>query len=118
VSALSPVLRPLADGAVAFWCPGCATAHVIQPSIWKWDGNAERPTFSPSVMLRSGHYVEPGPPCWCTYNAEHPDDPAPFKCTVCHSYVRDGQIQFLGDCTHSLAGQTVPLPSWPEEATP
>jgi hypothetical protein len=24
------------------------------------------------------------------------------------------QIEFLGDCTHSLAGQTVPLPEMPE----
>jgi hypothetical protein len=28
---------------------------------------------------------------------------------VCHSLIRDGQIQFLTDCTHELAGQTVPL---------
>jgi hypothetical protein len=29
---------------------------------------------------------------------------------VCHSFVTDGKIQFLGDCTHALAGQTVELP--------
>src|SRR5436309_254590 len=28
---------------------------------------------------------------------------------VCHSFVRDGLIEFLGDCTHPLAGRTVPL---------
>ena len=33
--------------------------------------------------------------------------------TVCHSFVTDGRIQFLGDCTHSLAGQTVDLPEFP-----
>jgi hypothetical protein len=32
---------------------------------------------------------------------------------VCHSFVRDGQIQFLGDCTHALKGQTVERPEWP-----
>jgi hypothetical protein len=32
---------------------------------------------------------------------------------VCHSFVVDGRIQFLGDCTHHLAGQTVDLPPWP-----
>jgi len=31
---------------------------------------------------------------------------------VCHSFVTDGRIQFLGDCTHTLAGQTVDLPDW------
>ena len=29
---------------------------------------------------------------------------------VCHSFVRAGQIEFLGDCTHEFAGQTVPMP--------
>lgn len=27
-------------------------------------------------------------------------------------FIRDGQIQFLGDCTHALAGKTVPLPEF------
>lgn len=33
----------------------------------------------------------------------------------CHSYVKAGRWEFLGDCTHDLAGQTVPmvpLPDW------
>jgi hypothetical protein len=34
---------------------------------------------------------------------------------VCHSFVTDGKIQFLSDCTHALAGQTVALPDWPTE---
>ena len=28
---------------------------------------------------------------------------------ICHSYIRNGMIQFLSDCTHPLVGQTVPL---------
>jgi hypothetical protein len=32
---------------------------------------------------------------------------------VCHSFVTDGRIQFLNDCTHPLAGQTVDIPEWP-----
>ncbi len=31
---------------------------------------------------------------------------------VCHTFVTDGRIQFLGDCTHVMAGQTVDLPVW------
>jgi hypothetical protein len=61
----------------------------------------------------NGHYIAwhaPGDPCWCTYDTEHPDAPSPFTCQRCHSFLVDGQIQFLGDCTHALAGQTVPLP--------
>ncbi len=41
-------------------------------------------------------------------------DRFPGKDEVCHSFVTDGQIQFLGDCTHKLAGQTVPLSAWTE----
>ena len=28
----------------------------------------------------------------------------------CHSFVREGRIEFLGDCTHAMVGQTVDLP--------
>lgn len=31
----------------------------------------------------------------------------------CHSYLRDGQLEFLADCTHALAGKTIALPDWP-----
>jgi hypothetical protein len=30
----------------------------------------------------------------------------------CHSFIRDGQIQFLDDCWHELKGQTVEIPDW------
>lgn len=31
-----------------------------------------------------------------------------FSC--CHSFVENGMIRYLDDCTHSLVGQTVELP--------
>lgn len=122
MSLLSPILRSVQDHQLAFWCPGCGHAHAITygGNGWSWDGNVERPTFSPSILVRNGHYAdgkrgeENG--CWCTYNAEHPNDPSIFTCGICHSFVKDGQIQFLGDCTHALAGQTVPIPPWPHGA--
>ena len=120
VSALSPILRSIAGGEVAFWCPGCDEVHAVKVTEggWTWNGDVDRPTFSPSVLVRCGHYIDPTPPCWCTWNAEHPDDPTTFACSQCHSFVKDGQIQFLGDCTHALAGQTVPLPPWPVHPVP
>lgn len=30
----------------------------------------------------------------------------------CHSYVRDGKIEFLGDCFHDLKNTTVELPEY------
>lgn len=117
MSTLSPVLRSLDGQGIAFWCPGCDEAHAIGvgPGGWTWDGNAEAPTFSPSVLVRSGHYVEIYGGCWCEWNEEHPDDPTEFKCGVCHSFVRAGRIEFLNDSTHALAGKTVSLPAWPLE---
>ena len=73
-----------------FWCGGCSTAHQIVDGTWTFNGDLERPTFHPSVLVRGG-----------------PDD------LVCHSFVTDGRIQYLGDSTHHLAGQTVDLPAWP-----
>jgi hypothetical protein len=79
---------------VHFWCPGCDQAHGIRhgdPSTsWTWNGDLERPTFRPSVLVRGG-----------------PNDDR------CHSFVTDGRIAFLGDCSHELAGKTVDLPAWP-----
>lgn len=85
------------------WCPGCERHHcpVVaeedgwRPSIcWDWDGNLEAPTFSPS-------YLEYG---WENDARER-----------CHSFIKAGKWQFLSDCTHALAGQTVdmvPVPDW------
>ena len=114
--ALRGVLRTIEGGCLGFWCPGCEEMHVVS-SGWAFDGNYEAPTFSPSVLVTSGHYCpqhKPGDSCWCTYNAAHPEDPSSFECGRCHSFVRGGRIEFLGDSTHRLAGQTVPLAAPPQ----
>lgn len=95
---------------LAFYCPGCKAYHYLSLTgrpAWQFSGDYESPTFSPSVLVRSGHYL-PGHtgPCWCTTEDWKPED---FKCMVCHSFVENGQIRYLEDCTHALAGQTVPL---------
>lgn len=118
---LSQVLRETAPGTLSFWCPGCKDTHSIRHGEgagprWGWNGNTERPTFTPSVLVRSGHYV-PGHEngsCWCTYYQENPDEPRDFACGICHTFITDGHIQFLSDCTHELAGQTVPMVGFPE----
>lgn len=110
-------LRRITDGGLMFHCPGCGDDHVVSDG-WQWNGDFERPTLSPSVLVRTGHYLPgySGDSCWCTYNAEHPDEPAPFSCYRCHFFVREGRIEFLSDSTHALAGQTVGLPDLHPEA--
>lgn len=98
---LSPILRNAEDDRLIWWCPGCKSAHQVKHGAggWGWNGDAARPTFTPSVLV--------------TYDGtDAGQDGAPPA--VCHSFVVDGAVQFLGDCTHALAGQTVPIPAWPQ----
>lgn len=98
------------EGRVLFWCPGCEDVHAIHTRAggWTWNGDAEHPTFSPSVLYNG---VQWGPADEF-FKPNHRGIP-PGGSIVCHSFVTDGRIQFLGDCTHILAGQTVDLPEWP-----
>ena len=109
MGALSPILRSLQGGLVTFWCPACNAPHAVSVSAqgpaanWTYNGDATAPTFSPSVLVTyngsdAGQVTQEG----------HRAPPA-----VCHSFVTDGRIQFLSDCTHALAGQTVDLPEFP-----
>jgi len=85
---------------ISFECPACGDRHVVPthgPKAWSYNGSLERPTLTPSILVR--------------WRASDPDDPAAVaRESVCHSFVSDGRIQFLGDCTHDKAGQTVDLP--------
>lgn len=81
-----------------FYCPGCQHNHSFRTSRgtetsgpqWTFNGDTYSPTFSPSLV----------------YEAK---DGRPR----CHLFLRDGRIEFLSDCSHKLAGSTVPLPPWP-----
>lgn len=119
MSALSPVLRSVQGGGLMFWCPGCNQCHRVNIGggpgpRWDWNGDVERPTFTPSILIRQGHYAPgqlPGDGCYCNWEHKDQEEFADLKCGICHSFVTDGRIQFLGDCTHALAGQTVDLPA-------
>ena len=111
----------LAEGGIVhFWCPGCDDAHRVStegPEAWGWNGSLERPTFTPSVLVHMTKWHGTAEQYGRWVRPNHPDV-APGETCTCHSFVTDGRIQFLGDCTHILAGQTVDLPEWPygEEA--
>lgn len=108
------------NGTVSFMCPGCKlahTLHVVADGVhpaWSYNGDTDAPTLYPSVNAVNGHYSRhhtAGSECWCDYNKQHPED-ADIFCAICHSFVTDGKIQFLSDCTHALVGQTVDLPEY------
>ena len=110
------VLRTVEGGSVLFWCPGCKTHHQVRieshPNlpgpIWGFNDDYDRPTFTPSVLVRRTIATPPVTPENLDEWREKPW-PQTDVLEVCHTFVTDGQIQFLGDCTHELAGQTVPL---------
>lgn len=89
---------------LAFVCPGCiddgggSGLHMLPVNTteaspaWDWDGNLDAPTISPSIL--TGRDTN----------------------KVCHSFLKAGVFEFLGDCTHSLAGQHVPMPDLPDWA--
>ena len=107
------------NGAYMHHCAGCDMAHVINVETpngytgakWSFNNDPVAPTFSPSVLVR---YSRPK-----GYTNENPA-PVGWKGetvnTVCHYFITDGKIQYLGDCTHSLAGQTLELPDWQDDS--
>jgi hypothetical protein len=96
------ILSSAEGGTVAFWCPACDRAHqagIAPPAamLLKYNGNAQDPTFRPSIWIES----------------DNPNGSKGGPATICHSMVTEGNIEFLSDSTHALAGQTVELPEWP-----
>lgn len=87
----------------AFWCAGCERHHSFAvnrsnaASNWTMTGTPESPTFRPSLLCQWSEGEEG------------------IK-NVCHSFVTDGQIQYLSDCTHALAGKTAKVEPEPEGA--
>lgn len=88
-----------ANGAkvFTFYCEGCKCHHSFQTenpqengACWSFDGNHEAPSFSPSLLC----------------NKDYPE-------SRCHLFLKKGQVQYLGDCHHELAGSTVPLAEFP-----
>ncbi|MCF6221644.1 MAG: hypothetical protein L3J65_11075 [Robiginitomaculum sp.] len=73
-------------------CPGCGCEHWFRTSgaepNWHFDGNLECPTVTPSLLVQGQHR--------------------------CHSFITNGKWIYLQDCTHDLAGQTVPIPKYDE----
>ena len=77
-----------------FFCPACKCGHAITTKMqdgspgWTFNNDQRRPTITPSIAVS-----------WDDDKGRH----------FCHSYVTEGRIQFLPDCTHALKGKTVPL---------
>lgn len=97
-----------ADGSekYMFMCPGCKVHHLYvvkwgpvglenrrlrgqtdEAPVWNFSGGLDAPTFRPSLLYQQSSTVK----------------------HRCHLYVTNGQIEFLGDCTHHMVGKTVEM---------
>lgn len=90
-------------GGLSHWCPACGKMHAFaldgknsSGAQWTWDGNVEFPTFRPSMLIR-------------VYGGERGTDVK----EICHYILAAGIIDYCGDSTHALSGQSVPLPELP-----
>lgn len=99
---------------VHFWCPGCDQLHAIEIEVAakKWDFSVDtdnRVTVSPSILVSGTQWPEGAHFHKGSHRVAAGDK------TTCHSFIRGGKWEFLSDCTHALAGQTVEmidLPDW------
>jgi len=92
-----------------FWCPGCADYHMFRTEpwkrvkfvdgvyvesdgfVWQFNGDVDCPTFSPALLVKGR------------------DKKTGKRRTICHVFVRDGQLEYMDDAGHFLAGKTVEM---------
>lgn len=123
MSLLSSKLRKWSDAAsgqegLIYWCQGCKTSHMIctnGQSAWGWNGDVEKPVFSPSVLTTGARQLTDEEHEIYMRDGVLP----PAELIRCHTFVgcngaQPGEVIFLGDCNHELAGQVHPLPDLPE----
>jgi len=80
-----------------YYCVGCGYEHAfrLKPSgRHEWNGDFNSPTVKPSLL----NNFTPG--------------------KTCHSFIQLGKIQYLSDCHHKLAGQTIDLPDYESDEKP
>ena len=93
-----PKFNKCEGGAYLFWCPGCECAHSIwtdpnrKGPCWKFNGDVENPTISPSLRVQHHRHL--------------------VGDIICHSFIKEGKIQYLNDSTHKLKGKTIEIPDW------
>lgn len=85
-----------------FYCPACGCVHRYQCGTksgpnWTFNGDYDKPTFSPSLLM---------------FYYTHPETKE--QKTICHLFVRDGKIDYCGDCPHDHAGKTIPMVEIPD----
>lgn len=94
-------------GTYKFKCPA-GHWHYINTNVpnhqnaqWSFNGDVNKPTFTPSVRERTGYFVDP--------NVKGDEDWLKNNSYQCHFIITDGKIHFCADCSHDLKGQTMDM---------
>lgn len=102
------ILRILENDRVGFWCDGCNELHIVRvpphPRAWGFNGDYDKPTFTPSVLVQGVERLTED-----EYERVRSGEVVQQRPRVCHSFVTDGRVAYLSDCTHGLKGMTVEL---------
>lgn len=106
----------------AHWCPACKEMHVFTTERnagsagpqWTFDGNAASPTFSPSMKITGKQIERDEGGKWTGEWVRDQNGNAVDYC--CHYILTAGVLNYCGDSTHALKGQSVPLPDLPAHA--
>lgn len=72
-----------------FTCPGCGEDHAFNNTWQVTNADKDNVTVKPSLLCRG-------------YIGEKVS-------TICHSFITNGKIQFLADCTHANKNKTMEL---------
>ena len=97
------------QGGFFHWCPGCEEMHIL-PDSWTFDGNLEKPTFTPSFKHEGIQRVFVDGKWTGEWKRDGNGNTIPY---ICHYVLTAGMLNFGGDSTHALASQVVPLPVLP-----
>lgn len=73
----------------SFHCVGCGHSHGFDDT-WTLSGSIENPTVQPSLLTR-----------W-NFGEENKEN-------ICHLFITEGRLHYLGDCTHEYAGKIVDM---------
>lgn len=106
---VSKFLRKTSQGH-AHWCPACKEMHTLFDT-WHFNGNVDKPTYSPSFKHEGLKTIRDANGVWTGGWEMKDGKPVP---EICHYILTDGILNFCADCTHELAGKSVPLPELPE----
>lgn len=97
------------EGCYFHWCPACQEMHPL-PDNWTFNGKPESPTFTPSFKQSGVQRIFIDGKWTGEWKRDARGNVIPF---ICHYVLTDGILNFCSDCSHSMAGKSIPLPQLP-----